>query len=156
MRIKEYILSLKKKKMFVPVLIASAAFIVLLISHASPADNDSGRSSFDTFADKLKREIEELCLSVDGVRSAKVVLTLDTSEERVLAKDSERNGSDLRLDTVISDGKGIELSIVAPKVRGVAVVCTGGDKPSVKKKIVELVSSALGISSSKVSVCGGG
>ncbi|MBR6917518.1 MAG: hypothetical protein IKN38_04975 [Clostridia bacterium] len=89
------------------------------------------------------------------MRNAKVLLTLDTSEEYVLAKDLERNGDYIKSVTVGSESGGIELYVVSPRVRGVAVVCSGGDKPAVRKKIVSLICASLGIASSKVSVAGG-
>ncbi len=41
-------------------------------------------------------------------------------------------------------------------VRGVAVVCLGGEDISVKKTLTELISRALGIPISKISVAGAG
>jgi len=39
-----------------------------------------------------------------------------------------------------------------PKVKGVAVVCEGGDIPSVKQQINEIVTSVFDIPSTKVSI----
>lgn len=41
---------------------------------------------------------------------------------------------------------------IEPTVRGVAVVCDGGENPVTKEKIIDVVTKALNISSSRVSV----
>lgn len=41
-----------------------------------------------------------------------------------------------------------------PKISGVAVVCVGGDNPGIQIKIIDLICSLYGISSSRVSVTG--
>ncbi|MDD7302369.1 MAG: hypothetical protein ACLR5G_04210 [Eubacteriales bacterium] len=41
-------------------------------------------------------------------------------------------------------------------MRGVAVVCRGGDDPSIKLALTEMLSAVFGIPTSSVSVIGGG
>jgi len=139
------------KKLLVPLLLAAAALLLL----SSRGDGEErARLCTALLSDELEEKVESLCLSVSGVKRAEVLLTLDTSEEYVMAKDVERNGEYQKSVTVSPDGGGIELCVISPRVRGVAVVCTGGDRAAVKAKIVSLVSSALGIDSSKISVAG--
>ena len=138
--------------MVIPALLVFAA-LVLLISYKGGGEEKTEICAV-MLSHELEEKVESLCLSVSGVREAEVLLTLDTSEEYVMAKDVEKNGEYLKSVTVDPDGGGVELYVITPRVRGVAVVCTGGDKPSVKKKIVSLISSALGIDSSKISVAG--
>ena len=72
---------------------------------------------------------------LDGVGELTIVVTLDSLSENVF---SER-------------GSGIK-TVITPKVRGVAIICEGGDDVIVKQKIVELVSRVLGINTTKISV----
>ena len=72
----------------------------------------------------------------------------------MFAKDSEKNGEYFKITTSATDRGGIELYVISPRVRGAAVVCTGGDNPKVKKTVTELVSSALGIDTTKIAVAG--
>ena len=132
-----------------------AALALIVISYGKGGDTEEETEFYVAMlSDELEEKVEQLCLSVSGVRSATVLLTLDTSEEYVMAKDVERNGDYQKSVIADSASGGIELCVVSPRVRGVAVVCTGGDKPAVKQKIISLVSSALGIDSSKISVAG--
>jgi len=154
MNIKSVLKNLKDKKYLLPAALALAAVILLLLSKGADTKDAKGKVSSALLSAELEERIEELCKSVDGVRYAKAFITLDTSEEYVFAQDFERNGDYIKVETVLSDGSGTELYVVSPKVRGAAIVCTGGDRPAVKKKIVDLISAALGIDSSKISVAG--
>lgn len=101
----------------------------------------------------LEERIEELCVSIEGVNRATVLLTLDSSTESVY-------GTDANADYLIvkdSDGEhAVKLCEIYPKIRGVAVVCTGGDSAAMREKIVKLLSASLGIPSNKIEVVGGG
>ena len=57
---------------------------------------------------------------------------------------------------VLVDGAGGKVPLVTaqlePEVKGVVVVCQGGDDPLVVRRVVETVRVALNISSSRISV----
>ncbi len=144
----------KYRKYILPALFLLAALIVLFASKGENAEEPTREIASSLLSEELEEKLEDLCRSVDGVRYAKVLLTLDTSTEYVLAKDVEKNGNYVKVETVKGDGEGIELYVVSPKVRGVAVVCTGGDRATVKKTVIDLVGAALGIDSSRISVAG--
>ncbi len=147
------ILPFKNKRAALPLLLVAAALVALAFYRGGDAE-EKREYCVALLSEELEEKVEELCLSVSGVRRAEVLLTLDTSEEYVMAKDVEQNGDYRKSVTVDAEGGGIELCVVSPKIRGVAVVCTGGDRPVVKQKIISLVSSALGLDSSKIAVAG--
>ncbi len=142
----------KIKKYALPAALAVIALILLII----PKEDKKAECELTSvlLSDELEEKIESLCKSIDGVGYAKALVTLDTSEEYVFAKDSERNGDYVKITTVAPDGGGIGLYVISPRVRGVGIVCTHGDRPVMKKTVVELVSAALGIDSSRISVAG--
>ena len=88
------------------------------------------------YAGYLEERVRSLCLSIDGVKEAEVFLTLD-EEEAVPAG-------------MFGDGAASSF----PTVRGVAVVCTGGEKPRVRQTVTMLLSAALGITTNRISVAG--
>ena len=47
---------------------------------------------------------------------------------------------------------GMQLKIISPKIRGVAVLCKGGDNPIVKEQIITAISALFDISTNKISV----
>ncbi len=99
----------------------------------------------------LENRIGDLCRSIEGIQEAAVFLTLDCSSEYVYSED----GASDYLILSGSDGEqAIMLCEIYPKVRGVAVVCTGGDLPRIRETVTELLSASLGLPSNKIKVAG--
>lgn len=145
------------KKFFIPALFIAAALIILLFSFNT--DNGEKTEKRDVaigvLSDELEERIKDLCGSVEGVGDVHVMLTLDTSQEYVFAKDTDSSPSGTKSSYILtSSGEAIELYVIAPRVRGVAVVCSGGDRATVRKTLSELISASLGIPLSKISIAG--
>ena len=117
-------------------------------------DEDKTEVYAEILNEKLEEKIKSMCEKVDGVGNVYVMLTLDTSEEYVYASDTEKSDTFLKSELVTRDGEGVELYVVFPKVRGVAVVCSGGDRAVIKRTLTELISCALGIPASNISIAG--
>ena len=100
----------------------------------------------------LEDRIRELCLSVEGIEEAVVFLTLDCSSEYVYSED---RASDFLILSGSDGEQALMLYEIYPRVRGVAVVCTGGDLPRVRETVTELLSAALALPSNKIKVAGG-
>ena len=101
------------------------------------------------YTEALEDKIEDFLKNVDGINEAKVILTLDTSNESVYAQSS--SGLDYILT---SDGKPISVTEIYPTVRGVAIACTGGERDDIKIKVTELIGAYLGISSNRIKIVG--
>lgn len=131
--------------------------------------------SLTKYENELEQNLAEIISSISGAGTTKVLITMDSTVEQVFAtnknmaqknsnntKQSDTsNDKDLTADSSyvtveLSDGtqQTVLLKEVQPKVRGVLVVCSGGDNSVVKEKIIDAVTKALDISSSKVSVAG--
>lgn len=109
----------------------------------------------------LEEKLTNLICSIDGAGKTKVLLTIEETEEKIYAQDSSLNRTDElnrteQKDFVIvddSNGKnGLLIKTVNPKIRGVAIVCEGGDNPIVQQRIYSCVSATLGISTSRISI----
>ena len=72
---------------------------------------------------------------ISGVGNVKIFLTMDNSGENVYLKNT--------------DTKTVSIE---PKVRGVVVVCDGGDDQLVVSRVLDAVTKALNISSDKVCI----
>jgi len=119
-----------------------------------------------------ERQLEErLCgivSAIAGAGEARVMLTLDCGSEPIYAvqgkTDSRHSFSDSGSEESLSankeyviigsgaSGQGLILKMVEPQVRGVAVICQGGDDLIVRQAVVEAVTAVLGVGSNKVSV----
>lgn len=121
-----------------------------------------GKTSADTetqeytdvsfYTSYLEKRISELCKSVEGITEATVFLTLDCSSEYVYSEDS---ASDFLILSGSDGEQAVMLYEIYPRVRGVAVVCTGGDLPRIRETVTDLLSAALDLPSNKIKVAGG-
>lgn len=137
-------------------------------------DSQVAYVSLTQYENNLEQSLADIISSIDGAGKTRVMLTMDSTVEQVYAtdktmseKDSVNSGEDTEtnkdtsanstyITVELSDGtqQTVLLKEIQPKVRGVLVVCSGGDNSVVKEKIVDAVTKALDISSSRVSVAG--
>lgn len=110
-------------------------FISTLIDNNNNVTNNNEISSTKSYCEKLQTELEGIISCIDGVGRTKILLTIDTSSEIVYQDKSENQTKQLE-----------------PKIRGVIVVCDGGDNPTVVQNVINALRSVLDISASKISV----
>ncbi len=139
-------------------------FLILL---SGSSDNDKKEKSdtscqssdFSSVTD-ITEDVENLLKSIKGAGKTKVMITFEASEETVYATDTEeKNNSDnnqIKKKHIITENdkieSGLKIKTLYPKVRGVAVVCEGGDDTVVKEKIYSLLSALFDISYTDISV----
>lgn len=130
-----------------------------------------GEMTAEEYRIGLEKQLTETVKSITGSRKVSVVVTLDsgirytyadTVEETTSDKtesNSQSTGSELKSGyiTVKSPQGGEEALLVTtemPEIRGVAVVCEGGDNELLREKIENAVTAALNITSKRVYICG--
>ena len=136
-KLKEYINGDKRIKLILILGIAVIILIALSGLNGRKAEAVSTVSADELYQyeKKLEERLTDILTQIDGVGKIKVMVTLDTSEENEYGKT-----------------KDVLLSVKAPSVRGVIVVCDGGDNIIVKEKVTSAVSGVFGISTTRVSV----
>ena len=119
-----------------------------------------------TYASQLEERLQSILEQMDGVGTARVMVTLENGYQNVYAKSEKVNNDvlqDIRAEKqvteqtyILVDGVGGKSPLVTarlePEVKGVVVVCEGGDDPLVVRKVVDTVKVALNLSSSRISV----
>ena len=117
--------------------IAAAAGIIAIVLIFLSSYIDFGAKTPDTqkYSSQISSQLLEILSSVEGVGDVKIFLTMDNAGE-----DIYRNNSDSKIKSI------------TPTVRGVVVVCDGGDDPVVAERIMSAVTKSLDISSDKVSI----
>lgn len=112
----------------------------------------------------LEKRLCTLLESVQGAGKVQVMITLENTGETIYAQDqktqtqAQNSTVNTTNDTthVVLDGGNADKALVEtqylPEIKGVAVVCTGGNDIIVVKRITDLVSVVLGISSNRVCV----
>lgn len=107
----------------------------------------------------LEAEIKDLCERVRGVSDAAVMITIDTCAEQLYARNvkstKSSDDSDERVEYVTTAGGLVPVGQVMPRIRGIAVVCGGGDDAAVKLRLTEMLCALFSVPASSVSIVGG-
>ena len=173
-RIKSYLKNLKvvkdNKKVSLIIIAGFAAILWIFVSELNFGNEKTKKAeicnelSTSEYCDYLEGKVAEIIESIDGAGNAKVMITLSETTEYIYAtndKDTRKNTDttdDLKYenDYVIiekdNNDTGLLIKTIEPKVRGVAIVCDGGDNSKVQNEIYSAVSAVLNISSSRISI----
>lgn len=131
-------------------------------------------STTEQYAKQLENSLTNIVSNINGAGESKVLVTVENSTETVYAtagkknteasedkingettKRKESDDSEVQYITIKdSDGteKALAITEIQPTVKGVVVVCSGGDDPIVQKRIVNAITTALNITSKRVCV----
>lgn len=91
--------------------------------------------SVTTYSTEIESDLQKILSSISGCGETRVLLTMENSVEYVYLDDSTTKTKEIQ-----------------PVIRGVLVVCEGGDDPVVTQTVTQAVTRALDISSAKVCV----
>ncbi len=121
-------------------LLAGAAVVLFLAFGGLKGGSEREDAAFSMkaqaeYEEVLEKRLSDILSGIEGVGELSVMVTLECSEETEYGKNEE-----------------MLLSVKMPRVRGVIVVCGGGDSVVVQEKVIRAVSGVLGISSARVSV----
>lgn len=136
-----------KNKIIIIVLVILGIIFILLSSFNFNKNKAKNEFSATTYTKELEKKIESFLKDVDGIKNAKVILTLECSNEHVYAKNESSYDY-----YISSNGDLVEVTEIFPVVRGVAIACTNGDDDIVRMRVTELISSYLGISSNRIKI----
>lgn len=132
------------------------------------AASSSSTVSAEEYREQLEQRLSDIVGSIDGAGKCRVMVTLENGVEYVYAKEEKVNNDKQQEDSKISqssdseqqvivvdteDGKqGLLVTEIQPTVKGVVVVCEGGDQSVVQQRITSTITTALNISSKRVCV----
>ena len=141
-------------------LVIAAAVGLLLILIGNVRGNISAEQEpldvrLQAYTASLEEKIEKMLGEIHGVGDVHVLLTLDGSSAFVYATD-ESNGAN-KQHVLLEKGEESEpllIQEVLSDIRGVSVVCKNGEDPEVKRKIIGVLCTGLGIPSNRVFVAG--
>lgn len=151
--------------------------LIFLSSFISPSDNTTkenttGNEYAAAYIDKNEKRLEDIIGKINGVGRVDVLITVESGVENIYETDTknsdkrvENQGQDSQTQTdtdnesshVIIDGKsgGQEALLtkqLEPQIKGVIIVCDGGNSAEVKENIIHSVSTALGLPTNRISV----
>ena len=126
----------------VKIILAAGAALMLLIAFGGFFGGSSkteetaySRAELSEYEARLEKRLSDILSEIKGIGKTEVMITLDVAEQTEYGK-----------------SKDMLISVTAPRVRGVIVVCDGGDNVAVKEKVINAVSGVFGISTTRISV----
>lgn len=152
-----FVAVLRKEGKLMP-LIAAALIGILLLALAGIWENGGNKekaqdsvqvpSSTDAslttgnflqnYEQQLEEKIRLICSDVGGVGEVRVCVYIDEAFDYI--------------GTGTADSPYV--SLVAPAIKGIGVVCDGGNSPDIKKELTMLISTAFSIGSNKIYITG--
>ena len=124
--------------------------------------------------EKLQKNLENIVSAIHGAGKAKVLVTFESSSQTVYAVEEKKNKetSEDKSDgeitrkkesddcekkyITVKDSDGVERALavteIEPKVKGVIIICPGGDDMLVKSRIISAITTSLNISKKQVCV----
>ena len=149
-------------------LIGLSSFLPKGEEAATASAQTAARLSAEEFIRTTEEKLTEIVRSIEGAGECRVMVTLENGVEYVYAteesvntdrqeddgKVSQRDDSDKAVIVVdTGDGKqGLLVTEIQPTVKGVVVVCEGGDQPLVQQRVIDTITTALNLSSKRVCV----
>lgn len=149
------------KKLLIIMLSGVIGMILILLSGVTGQKKEAEvfpEEQARTVEESIKKELEALIRTVDGAGKVKVMVTLDSLNERIVAVNTQtQTGTDscaYSEEFVIiensGDSDGLTLRIITPVIRGVGITCEGAGSSVIKQEITKLVSAALGIPANRI------
>ena len=157
----------KDRKTFLVVVICLIVSFLLVISEFKIENKEQIKDESNIQAGNYinKEEIEDFLENVYGAGEVEIMITYDSSKEYIYAKDTNENTRDknninneinYKSEHIIikEDGneKGLMIKEIYPEIRGIAVVCDGGNNPVIKEQLVSILSALFGINTNRISV----
>ncbi len=148
---------------------------VLSGGEVSNNETSSVTVSSEQYAANLENQLCDMLQHVDGVGKCKVMVTIDQGTEYIYATQeknskntietsednkfsAENESADEETYIMVETDNGEQpllITQLSPKVKGVVVVCGGGDNPAVCQKVCKAVATALHISETRICVIQG-
>lgn len=138
----------------------------------TPKSTSSSEFSVEQYQEKLEKDVAEIVRGITGSRKVTVVVTLESSmcykyaditegstqdktENDTVSKSHELKQGYITVKTADGGEQALLITTQMPEVRGVAIVCEGGDNQAISEKIQNSVTAALNITTKRVYIAGG-
>ena len=124
-----------KRIVRIAVVIGVIAAALIFLSSVVDLSPDKSEAFTEEYAAETEKRLLQIISRIDGVGEAEIFLTMEDCGENVYLDNTDTKTVSIR-----------------PKVRGVVIVCEGGDDPIVASRVMEAVTKSLNLSSDKVCI----
>ena len=155
----------KSKVTFIIVSILLAGTILTVISGFPQSQNvETGKSRLDIYLNETENRLKKTISGISGAGKTEIFITTENTFETIYASNASigesASGKTTQKSLAYSSGSSyssepVVVKELCPDIKGVLIVCEGGNNSKIKDEIINSVSIALGISKSKIYVTGG-
>lgn len=123
----------RKGKIIFLLFALGVALLVISALLPSSSESDGEKISLSEYKARAEEEFANFCREIDGVGKCRVMITFSEGESY------EYRGGEI-------------ISSSPPKVLGVTVICSGGDKATVKAAVAEMAAALFDIGKNRICV----
>jgi len=157
---------LEKKKTVILAVLGIVGIILVVLGYLAPwkKNNSSDKENLNSsgtmeYIRDIENKIRSMTEKITGDTNVSVIVSTENGTEYVYVSNENIDGNDISKEYItIKNEKGtnelVLLKEVYPTITGVSIACPGGDDSSVKRKIIDLVSTAFGLSKNRICVVG--
>ena len=157
---------LEKKKTIILAVLGIVGIILVVLGYLAPwkKNNSSDKENLNSsgtmeYIRDIENKIRSMTEKITGDTNVSVIVSTENGTEYVYVSNENIDGNDISKEYItIKNEKGtnelVLLKEVSPTITGVSIACPGGDDSSVKRKIIDLVSTAFGLSKNRICVVG--
>lgn len=156
-----------KKRMILLFIVGALGVLLIILGYISPRKEKSGKAAEENkislqtmeYIHDIENKIRSMTEMITGSENVSVIVSAESGTEYVYVSNEDLSGSDISREyiTVKNESGVYELVLakeVYPEITGVSIACPNGDDHSVKRKIIDSVSTAYGISKNRICVVG--
>lgn len=160
----------KKKNVRLVLALGLAGMLLIFISEFTGTErknsvmDTAAEDPYEDYAAGTEKRLADILGKIDGVGRVSVMVTAEGTKENIYEQEvkessSGEKGSRQSENSVVivqhdGDRDALVRKTVDPAVKGVIVVCEGGNSSRIKEKICCAVSVSLGIETSRIYVAG--
>lgn len=153
-----------KKKIIILVLLGILGILLVILGSGGIKTEKNNEnivytSATEEYISLLENKIRNITEQISGSEKVSVVISVDGGIEYIYVTNDKQQGDISEREYVTVKGKdgSYQLAVlreVYPEILGVTVVCPGGDGAGVKFKLINAISTALGVPSNRICVTG--
>ncbi len=146
----------KIKKEYVAAVLLFVAVVAVAFFTFNKSGSSEAKSDTEYYVSSLEAKLEKAISGIEGVKNAKVVISVNGAVEKVYQKDeksvTENGRTTVTASTVFSGGKPIQIGEKYPEICGILVVLKGANDLSVKMNVLDAVTAVFDISCDKIRI----
>ena len=157
----------ERKKLALLLLLGAVGILLVIFGYFSPMSAEKEKSeekeenSLKTmeYISDIENKIRSMTEKITGSADVSVIVSAESGTEYVYVFNESGAGEKSLREyiTVKNEGGRYELVLakeVYPEIKGVSIVCPGGDDSRVQRKILDSISTAFGISKNRICIVG--